>query len=451
MQSVSQLAKFGLFDARVPRYTSYPTVPHFGSGVTDRLHGEWISAIPAGSSISLYLHVPFCRRLCWFCASRTQGTSSDAPVRAYAAALKSEIALLQARLAPGIRLSRLHWGGGTPTLLPPHLIVELVSAIRDAIPAAPDTEFSVEVDPNEIDAARLDALVECGMNRVSIGVQDFDPAIQKIIGREQGYDVTLRLVEMLRDRGVAGLTADILFGLPNQTQLGIASTVQKLLALAPDRVALYGYAHVPWMSRRQLMISSDTLPRPEERLELFQTARELFLWDGYTEVGIDHFARPGDALARLPAEGRLRRSFNGYTDDPAEVLVGLGASAISRFPQGFTQNAASTSDHMRAIRAGHFSTTRGHILSDEDRLRGRMIEQLMCEFRISRARILARFGIAPERLEAMFRAVALDFPEVVEITGHGLEIAPSGRALTRMIARRFDAYDQNPLRPGVPA
>ncbi|AXQ92758.1 oxygen-independent coproporphyrinogen III oxidase [Cereibacter azotoformans] len=447
MESVSHLAKLGLFDARVPRYTSYPTAPHFGEGVTQQLHAGWISSIPAGSSVSLYLHVPFCRRLCWFCACRTQGTSSDAPVRAYAAALKSEIALIHARLAPGVRLSRMHWGGGTPTLLPPDLIRELVLAIRDALPYGPETEFSVEVDPNEIDAARLDALFEAGMNRVSIGVQDFDPMIQKAIGREQGHDLTRRLTEDLRACGLEGLDIDMLYGLPHQTPQGIAATVQKLLALSPDRVAVLGYAHVPAISRRQLMIPTAAIPRPEERLGLFETARDLILWDGYQPVGLDRFARAGDPLAHARACGRLRRSFAGYTDDRAETLIGIGASAISRFPQGFTQNAPSTSDHLRAIRSGRFSTSRGHALTDEDRLRGRMIEQLLCDFRISRAQILARFAITPERLEALFRSCAAAFPGMVEITGHGLEITDEGRPLTRMIARTFDAYDQSRRRP----
>ncbi|QCP86436.1 oxygen-independent coproporphyrinogen III oxidase [Cereibacter sphaeroides] len=441
MEAFSHLAKLGLFDARVPRYTSYPTAPNFGVGVNEHLHADWISSIPAGSSISLYLHVPFCRRLCWFCACRTQGTSSDAPVRAYAAALKSELALLRARLAPGVRLARMHWGGGTPTLLPPNLTHELALAIRDAVPSDAETDFSVEIDPTEIDAARLDALFEAGMTRVSIGVQDFDPQIQKSIGREQSFELTQRLVEDLRHRGLVGLDIDILYGLPHQTAPGVADSIQKLLSLAPDRVAVLGYAHVPAVSRRQLMIPTASIPGPEERLDLFETARTLILWDGYQQVGLDHFARAGDPLAHARACGRLRRSFQGYTDDRAEALIGLGASAISRFPQGFTQNAPSTSDHLRAIRSGRFSTARGHVLSDEDRLRGRMIEQLLCEFRISRAQILARFAVPPERLETLFRTCAAAFPGVVEITGHGLEILEEGRPLARIVARSFDRYD----------
>ena len=438
----SQLMRLGLFDARVPRYTSYPTAPHFAGGVGPGNFVNWIEGIAEGSEISLYLHVPFCRRLCWFCACRTQGTSSDAPVLAYAKVLKAEIALLKRHLPRGVRLSRLHWGGGTPTLLAPDSMRELAAAVFDAVPMAEGAEFSVEIDPNEIDADRLDALAAAGMNRASIGVQDFDPEIQKTIGREQSYELTKQVADMIRNRGIASLNADILYGLPFQTRARISDSVQKLLTLNPDRVALYGYAHVPWMSRRQQMIPSDAMPTPQERLALFETARQLFTWDGYDEIGIDHFARPTDSMAKAARAGTLRRNFQGYTDDTAPVLVGLGASSISRFPQGFAQNVSGTADYTRAIRDGGFSTHRGHVFTGEDVMRARIIEALMCDFRVSRAEILAGFDVTPERLDALLRSAADGFAGMVKLDAEGLTILPEGKPLTRMIARAFDAYDQ---------
>lgn len=443
MTQESQLARLGLFDARVPRYTSYPTAPHFAGGVGPAMFSEWIQAIPAGSSISLYLHVPFCRRLCWFCACRTQGTSSDEPVRAYAQTLKSEIALLKRHLTPGITLSRLHWGGGTPTLLPADLMRELADTVFDAVPLGPGAEFSVEIDPNEIDEGRLDALAAAGMNRASIGVQDFDSEIQKTIGREQGYELTKRVADMIRARGIRSLNADILYGLPHQTRARIADSVQKLLTLSPDRVALYGYAHVPWMSRRQQMIPSDAMPTPEERLRLFDTARQLFTWDCYQEIGIDHFARPEDGMAIAARNGTLRRNFQGYTDDTAPVLIGLGASSISRFPQGYAQNVSGTSDYTKAIRDNRFSTHRGHVFAGEDLLRARIIEALMCDFRVSRSELLRDYGVTPDRLDTLFRDAAKAFDGWVDISEQGFSIPPNSRPLTRMIARAFDAYDQS--------
>ena len=436
-----QLARLGLFDARVPRYTSYPTAPHFGSDIGPSDFAQWIEAIPQDSAVSLYIHVPFCRRLCWFCACRTQGTTSDEPVVAYVETLKSEIELLRAHLPRGVRLSRLHWGGGTPTLLAPDLMRDLADRIFDVVPLADDGEFSVEIDPNEIDDARLDALAAAGMNRASIVVQDFDPLIQKLIGREQSYQLTRDVAERIRARGVASLNADILYGLPFQTGPRISDSVQKLLTLSPDRVALYGYAHVPWMSRRQQMIPSDAMPTPEERLSLFETARQLFLWDGYVEVGIDHFAKPEDGMAKALKAGTLRRNFQGYTDDTAPALIGLGASSISRFPQGFAQNASATAAHTKAIRDGRFSTHKGHRFSGEDTLRARIIEALMCDFHVSRAELLRDFDVTPARIEAMFQRAAGEFGDMVRVTDEGFFIPERARPLTRMIARAFDAYD----------
>ena len=441
MEHKSQLAQLGLFDAKVPRYTSYPTAPHFGHDVGPDAHADWIARIPSGAQISLYVHVPFCRRLCWFCACRTQGTQSDAPVAAYLETLKAELALLGRHLPEGVTLSRLHWGGGTPTLLNPAMMAELAGAIAEIAPLAPGAEFSVEIDPNEIDAARLDALAAAGLTRASIGVQDFDAEIQKTIGRIQGYEVTRDAVEMIRARGIESLNADILFGLPHQTRARMTESVQKLLSLNPDRVALYGYAHVPWMAKRQQLIPSDALPTPEERLELFETARQLFLWDNYAEIGIDHFATREDGLTRAREAGTLRRNFQGYTDDTSDVLIGVGASSISRFPQGYTQNAPATSAHTGRIREGRFSTTKGHAFRGEDRMRARMIEALMCDFRIDGEEIRRDFGLSSGALARMFTQADRAFPGMLRVTGDSLFVPPAARPLTRMIARAFDAYD----------
>ncbi|WP_037315009.1 oxygen-independent coproporphyrinogen III oxidase [Ruegeria halocynthiae] len=436
-----QLARLGLFDAKVPRYTSYPTAPHFSNDVGSDLYADWISGIKPGSAVSLYIHVPFCRRLCWFCACRTQGTQTDNPVIAYVDVLKAELDLLAARLPEGVTLSRLHWGGGTPTLLNPGLMRDLASRILEIVPLGPDAEFSVEIDPNEIDEGRLDALAEAGMNRASIGVQDFDDEIQKTIGRIQSYDVTRNAVDMIRARGIASLNADILYGLPHQTKSRMTESVQKLLSLAPDRVALYGYAHVPWMAKRQQLIPSDALPTPEQRLDLFDTARRLFLWDKYAEIGIDHFATQDDGLTHALNAGRLKRNFQGYTDDQADVLIGVGASSISRFPQGYAQNAPATSAHIKAIRAGRFSTSRGHLFKDQDVLRARLIEALMCDFRIDSAEILRDYEVTAAELQGMYKTANDAFDGLLQVTDDGLFIPPEARALTRMIARSFDVYD----------
>ena len=334
----------------------------------------------------------------------------------------------------------MHWGGGTPTMMPADTMRDLAATVFAAFPLGPGAEFSVEIDPNEIDGDRLDALAEAGLNRASIGVQDFDSEIQATIGRDQTYEVTQAAVEAIRARGIRSLNADILYGLPHQNRTKVADSVQKLLSLNPDRVALYGYAHVPWMAKRQLMIPSDTLPRPEERLALFDTARRLFLWDGYEEIGIDHFARPDDGLAVAARNGTLRRNFQGYTDDTATALVGLGASSVSRFPQGFAQNVSVTSAWAKAVRAGGFATHRGHAFAGEDLLRGRIIEALMCDFRVRFDELHADFGLTPDGWSALTDPVARKFEGFVTCDRDVLSIPVEGRPLTRMIAKEFDAY-----------
>ncbi|SLN47809.1 Oxygen-independent coproporphyrinogen-III oxidase [Aquimixticola soesokkakensis] len=435
-----QLRSLGLFDARVPRYTSYPTANHFSAGFKPERFADWLGALDPAVPVSLYVHVPFCRRLCWFCACRTQGTTTLSPVAAYVDTLKAELALVARHLPKGLQLGQMHWGGGTPTLLDAGMIGDLAQAVAQVLPFAKDAEFSVEIDPNEIDDARLDALAQAGMTRASIGVQDFDPAIQSTIGRAQSYTVTAQAVEGLRARGVRSLNADILYGLPEQTPAKMSDSVQKLLSLAPDRVALFGYAHVPWMARRQTMIPTDRLPDPEQRLALFDTARDLFVAAGYVEIGIDHFARPQDSLAKAQRGGRLRRNFQGYTSDDCPTLIGLGASSISRFAQGFAQNAPATSAYTQAIRAGRLASHKGHGFAGDDLLRARLIEALMCDFNV-RLGDLDPLGVTAEQWQGWCATATAAFPEMLDVSARHMAILPHARPLTRMIARHFDAYD----------
>jgi oxygen-independent coproporphyrinogen-3 oxidase len=361
-------------------------------------------------------------------------------LRAYAKTLLAEIDLLRGILPKGVTLSHLHWGGGTPTLMPAAMIAEVGQAIFSLVPLAKSGAFSVEVDPNEIDAARLRALTDLGMNRASIGVQDFDPEVQAAIGRNQPFYLTRQVADMIRDAGISALNVDILFGLPHQTMARMAESVMQLISLAPSRVALYGYAHVPWISRRQQMIPAAALPTPQERLRLFELASDLLAGAGYVAVGIDHFALPDDGMARAAKTGQLRRNFQGYTDDTAEVLIGLGASSISRFSGGYAQNASRTADYAAAIQNNRFSVHRGHIFWQDDYLRGAMIEQLMCEFRIDRARIIQRLGYAPAALDGLLQTSFDAFKSVLVLDAEGLKLPPVARPLTRLIAQSLDAY-----------
>lgn len=443
MQSLTQLRKLGLFDARVPRYTSYPTAPQFKAGDWGPSVANWLEAIPAGAPVSLYIHVPFCRRLCWFCACRTQGTQTAEPVAAYVETLIKELQLIKAHLADGVEIEHLHWGGGTPTLLEPQMIADLAGAIYDVAPLAEGAQFSVEIDPTEVDGARLDALKAAGLNRASIGVQDFDPMIQEVIGRPQSYEVTKEAVDMLRERGIQSLNVDLLYGLPHQTHERITDSVNKVISLGPDRIALFGYAHVPWMSKRQQLIPTEALPTPEQRLDLYNTARDLFVADGFEEIGIDHFAKPGDGLAIAHRNGTMHRNFQGYTEDKSQVLIPVGASSIGRFPQGYAQNEPSTSKYQARVLKGELPTAKGHAFAGDDLLRGRIIEKLLCDFRVDFNAVAAEHAVAPEVAIAMADGLDDILPGTTTLEGGVLSILEDSRPLARIIARYFDAYEMS--------
>lgn len=440
MKQIDRLRSLGLFDARVPRYTSYPTAPVFSPEVGAAEQARALAALNPDEPVSVYLHIPFCERLCWFCACRTQGTQTLSPVESYIGTLEQELALLKDTLPEGLRMGRMHWGGGTPTILPPHLIHRLARAVRTVIPPTEDHEFSVEIDPTMVDRAKIAALAEEGMTRASIGIQDFDPKVQQAIGRIQPFDITRRCVEDLRAAGIVSLNADLVYGLPHQDIVRLDDTVTKVLELAPDRVALFGYAHVPWVSKRQKLIDETALPREVERYALATHAADRFVAAGQVPIGIDHFARPGDGLQRAAATGHLRRNFQGYTDDTCPTLIGLGASSISRLPAGYVQNAAATAAYIQRIEAGQLAGARGHVMTPGDLLRARAIEMLMCDFRLDRAALRETFGAAAETLDPVVAEVAAQFGDFVALSESELRITAAGRPLTRIIASAFDAH-----------
>lgn len=440
MKQIDRLGSLGLFDARVPRYTSYPTAPAFSAETGAAFQARELSALDPDVPVSVYVHVPFCERLCWFCACRTQGTRTLGPVESYLATLEDELRLLRDALPEGVRMGRLHWGGGTPTILPPEMIHRLAQAVKAVIPPTQDWEFSVEIDPTMVDRAKIAALAAEGMTRASIGIQDFDPVVQAAIGRMQPFDVTRACVEDLREAGVASLNTDLVYGLPHQDAARIADTVEKVLTLAPDRVALFGYAHVPWVAKRQKLIDESVLPGDRARYRLSELASRRFAGAGFAPIGIDHFARPGDELAQAAQEGRLRRNFQGYTADHCPTLIGLGASSIASLPGGYVQNAPATAAYAQRIAAGQLAGSRGHAMTEEDRLHGRAIEMLMCDFHLDRDALHARFGDMAGGLDATCALIADRFGDLVSLDDAGLCILPEGRPLTRIIASAFDAH-----------
>ena len=442
MTNIALLQSLGLFDARVPRYTSYPAAPVFSGAVGAEFQAQAIEALDPAVPISVYVHVPFCERLCWFCACRTQGTQTLAPVESYVGTLLQELELVKKHLPPGVKAGRLHWGGGTPTILSPDLIHKLAQAIKAVIPFAETYEFSVEIDPMMVDEPKIRALSEEGMNRASIGIQDFTDIVQNAIGREQPFENTKACVDTLRRYGINSLNTDLVYGLPHQNRESLAATIDKVLQLGPDRVAIFGYAHVPWMAKRQKLIDEAVLPTDLERHELANLAAKLFTEGGFDRIGIDHFALPEDGMSVAARSGKLRRNFQGYTDDSCPTLLGIGASSISKFAEGYLQNTAATAAYIKQIEDGQLPGYRGHRMTDEDYLHARAIEMIMCEFFLDLPALRAQFGEAAETMVERIAEANSKFAPFITVDENGsLAIAKEGRALARMIARVFDAYE----------
>ena len=440
MDTQSLIAKY---DQRVPRYTSYPTAPHFTPAVDPARHAGWLWELDPAIPVSLYLHVPFCDSLCLFCGCHTTVARRTEPLIAYATTLLAEIDLLARTIGHRAAVSHVHWGGGTPTTLPADWMLTVGTRLRQHFDFLADAEIAVEVDPRTLAAESLAAMAEMGVNRASLGVQDFDPAVQRAVNRIQPYDVTAACAERLRGIGVRSLNLDLIYGLPFQTVASVAATVRQALALRPDRVAVFGYAHVPWMKKHQSLLSDESLPGPLERFEQREAADAELVAAGYVAVGLDHYALPEDSMATAAGSDRLRRNFQGYTTDDAGTLLGLGASSISALPQGYTQNLPSVPAWRDAVRADTLPTARGVALTDDDRLRRSVIEQLMCTMQVDLVAMAEAHGADPAPLLAAGPGLVDQAKDgLVEWDGRRIRVTALGKPFMRATAALFDTYLQ---------
>jgi len=423
-----------------PRYTSYPTAPHFQADITGEVAENWIAAIPAGERLSLYVHVPFCDRLCWFCACHTKQTLRYSPVASFLASLLSEIRMVGARVGGAARVAAVHFGGGSPTMLKPDDLRTLMQVLRESFNILPDASICMEIDTNDMGDAKLEALADMGLTRASLGIQDFDTGVQQAINRLQSFADTKSVVDGLRARGIASVNLDVLYGLPHQTCDSVAATMAKVLSLRPDRIALFGYAHVPWFKKHQTMIKEAALPDRDERLAQSLRAAGIVTDAGYEAIGLDHFALADDSLALAARRGRLRRNFQGYTDDDCDTLIGLGPSSVSRYRQGYAQAVTATGDYQRRVEEGSLPIVRGVAFTDDDRVRGWMIERLMCDFRFSVSEAIALFGQAAYPVLAEASIVTQEPDAKLVRTGDVFVVPRPHRPLVRLVAARFDTY-----------
>lgn len=438
------------YDVAGPRYTSYPTAPHFSEayGPAEFAANLKTPEVQKAEEVSLYFHLPFCRSVCYFCACNVTFTGDRQRGVGYGEALKKEMDLVLAGLGGPKPVRQLHWGGGTPTFSPPEILDEIAGSIRARWPFAPGGEIGVEVDPRETTAAHLEVLAKHGFNRVSMGVQDFDPAVQRAVHRNQPYELTRNTIVTARGLGFNSVNLDLIYGLPRQTMATFSDTISRILELSPDRVALFNFAYLPEMVRHQRVIKPEELPPPAEKLRILGMAIERFTSAGYVYIGMDHFARPDDELALALKAGTLWRNFQGYTTHAGLDLYGFGVTAISQIGSTYSQNQKDIPGWEGALAEGRLPTRVGLRLTPEDRLRRAVIYALMCQFKVDKARVAAEFGIDFDRhFAAELAALApLEADGLVRRGADAVEVAPAGRLLVRNVAMTFDAY----FKPGSP-
>lgn len=432
------------YGGNLPRYTSYPTAAQFDTTVGAAEADGWLRAVPAGMPISLYLHVPFCDVLCLFCGCNTS-VLRDADLRAaYARLLIEELRRVAARLGPDHPVRHVQWGGGTPTTLPAESMRAVMETIHDLFAVETDAEIAIELDPRFLPDDYPPLMRALGFNRVSLGVQDLDPAVQAASGRMQSLEQTEDCVRRVRAVGIASVNVDLIYGLPYQTVAGAGETARTVAErLRPDRLAVFGYAHVPWKQKRQGLLPEDALPPPAERLAQRARIDAALCAAGYRAIGLDHYARPGDTLCHAAETGTLRRNFQGYTVDPAPVLIGIGASAISIFPQGMTQNVPAHAFYARAMETvpDSLPAVRGVCRTDDDRLRGDVIERLMCDLEVDPVATGARHGAPASWYEGALPALRqAEADGLVVLEGTRVRVTEAGRPFLRNVAAMFDAH-----------
>ncbi|MCE9656925.1 MAG: oxygen-independent coproporphyrinogen III oxidase [Burkholderiales bacterium] len=437
----------GKFDTPGPRYTSYPTADRFAAGF---LPSDAIRALAhnrttnAAAPLSLYVHIPFCEQLCYYCACNKIITKHHERAAEYLGALERELELVTAEMGSGRVVSQLHLGGGSPTFLSDEELGRLMQGLRSRFEFTPDSEISIEVDPRTVTPARLGALRAMGFNRLSFGVQDFDPEVQKAVHRVQSFESVRDLMISARDLGFASINADLIYGLPKQTPESFARTIRQIGELRPDRIALYAYAHLPERFKPQRRIIDHDLPSGPQRVVMLGDAIGGFLSRDYQYIGMDHFALPGDSLAVAKREGRLHRNFQGYSTQPDCDLVALGVSAIGRIGATYYQNAKTLPEYYEALRQGLLPVVRGYTLTQDDTIRADVIMALMCQGHVEFSSLEARHGIRMKDYFAAELAALESLAEarLVVIAGGSLQVTLAGWFLVRAIAMVFDRHLQ---------
>ncbi|MDE3136098.1 MAG: oxygen-independent coproporphyrinogen III oxidase [Acidobacteriota bacterium] len=425
-----------------PRYTSYPPAPAWTDEFTRTdLEKALAQADASGSDVSLYVHLPFCESLCLFCACNVVIRKDHSVAGEYLETVRREIAALSPFVSRERPVVQLHWGGGTPTYLNPGQMEDLFADLSLAFHFSPDAEMGVEIDPRVTTPAHLEVLRRLGFNRLSMGIQDFTPVVQQTIHRIQPYEMTREVIEAARALGFTSLNVDLIYGLPHQTAESFGETVERIIELAPDRIALFSYAHVPWLKKQQGSFVS-ALPADHEKFRIFRTAINRFRDAGYLYIGMDHFSRPEDELAHAQRERTLHRNFQGYSTRAGADLYGLGVSAIGRLGRSYTQNFRDLAQYRDAVERNGLAMMRGYRLTDDDMVRAAVISRLLCHAVVKKAEIAVEFGIDFDSYFGAELAALQDLETdaLVHTTPEEIVITERGRIFMRNVAMVFDSY-----------
>lgn len=427
------------YDAHAPRYTSYPTAAQFTPAVGPGEWADWLGRLPSDQPVSLYLHLPFCKRLCWYCGCNTRAVNRAGVISSYVDLLMREADLVLARIGRPVRVGSIHLGGGTPNMLSPHDLERLFAGLSARFDLGDCFEVAAELDPEVLTQEWVEAAGCIGLSRASLGVQDLSPRVQAAVNRPERFETIRWAAEALRGQGVTSLNLDLMYGLPLQAVENVITTLGQVTTLRPERIALFGYAHVPWMKPHQRLINDTDLPDAEARFAQSQAAARYLVGKGWQAIGLDHFALPHDGLAAADRAGRLHRNFQGYTTDAAEVLIGLGASSISRTPKGFVQNHAQELDWRRAVEAGDLPVARGVALTEGDAFVSEIIERLMCDFVVDLAPIVRRRGRDLSNVAGAWSLLERFVDDgLVRIDGTVVAVTDLGRPFVRAVCAAFD-------------
>lgn len=433
------------YDRPGPRYTSYPTAPMFTTAFdADDYRRELLNTNgpDSHSDISLYFHFPFCDTLCYFCGCTMMVTRDRKRIAEYLKYVKKEIDIIAPMIADGRKVTQVHWGGGTPTHLTPDEILDMAGYIQRSFHIAPDAEMSVEIDPRELTQKHLGVLRHVGFNRVSMGIQDFNPGVQQAVNRVQPEELSLQVYKWAQALEFESINVDLIYGLPLQTIQSFQDTLQKVIRLHPDRIAVFNYAHVPWMKAHQRLIREEDLPTAEEKLNILKKTIEMLSSGGYEYIGMDHFARPNDELTVAQREKTLYRNFQGYSTRSGADLYGFGMSSISHFQGVYAQNAKTLPDYYKALDLGDLATHVGYRMTKDDHIRKYVIMRLMCDLELEKSDVEIRFGIDFDEYfeQALDQLEQFVDDGLVEHSLNELRIIGAGRLVLRNIAMCFDAY-----------